>query len=61
MSIYGKAYAEFLKKDIMLIIAIVLLFFSFGWWMGVPVGCIDFSLGFKYTTLNFNYTSLITY
>ncbi|MGE7932601.1 hypothetical protein [Viridibacillus arvi] len=38
MSIYGKAYVEFLKKDIMLlIIAIVLLFFSFGWWMGVPV------------------------
>ncbi|MGE7920808.1 hypothetical protein ACQKM9_18000 [Viridibacillus sp. NPDC093762] len=38
MSIYSKAYRDFLKKDFMLlVIAIVLLFFTFGLWMGVPV------------------------
>lgn len=50
MSLYSKTYLRVLKKNfILLIVTIALLFFTFGFWMGIPVYVIGDILS-KYDT-----------
>jgi len=45
MNLYAKAYALVLKKNFMLLIIIlVLLFFTFGFWIGLPYILVGYSL-----------------
>ena len=65
MSVYRQAYASVLKKNFMLlVIALVLVFFTFAFWIGIPiflVGDILVELHIPYFIMIMSFFYLLVY